>query len=83
MKKIFPPNTIKTFYRREKNFKEILSLLCFLLRLRKLKILLPVVTNVIFVRIFLYLRLNSNIRLQVGHLISEVNILVILLMLFI
>ena len=79
MKKIFPPNTIKTFYRREKNFKEILSLLCFLLRLRKLKILLPVVTNVIF----LYLTLNSNVRLQVEHLMSEVDLLVILLMLFI
>ena len=25
MKKIFPPNTIKTLYRREKNLKEILS----------------------------------------------------------
>ena len=83
MKKIFPPNTIKKFYRREKNFKEILSLLCFLLRLRKLKILLPVVTNVIFVRIFLYLTLNSNIRLQVEYIISEVNLLVIPLMLFI
>ena len=77
MKKIFPPNTIKTLLKREKNLKEILSPLCFLLRLSKLKILLLVVTNVIFARIFLNLTLNSNVRLQVEYIISEVHLLVI------
>ena len=63
MKKIFPPNTIKTLYRREKNLTEVLSPSLFPW-LSKLKILLLVVTNVIFVRIFLHLTLNSNIKLQ-------------------
>ena len=83
MKKIFPPNTLKIFYRRKKNLRKFYHLLCFLLRLSKLKTLLLVVTNVIFTIIFLYLTLNSNVGLQVEHIISEVNVLVIPLMLFI
>ena len=59
MKKIFPPNTIKTLY------------------------ILLVITNVIFLRIFLYLTLNPNVRLQVEYIITEVNLLIIHLMLFI
>ena len=42
MKEIFPHNTIKTLYRRKKNLKEFYYLLCFLLRLNKLKIMLLV-----------------------------------------
>ena len=42
MKEIFPHNTIKTLYRHQKGLKEFYHLLCFLLRLNKLKILLLV-----------------------------------------
>ena len=84
MKKIFPPNTTKTLDRcKKKIFRTFYHLLCFLVKLSKLEILLLVVTNVIFVRIFLYLTLNSNVRLQVEYTISEVNLLVIPMMLFI
>ena len=37
MKKIFPPNTIKTFYRRENFFKEILSLSPFPSKAKKIE----------------------------------------------
>ena len=48
----------------KKILRKFYHLLCFLLRLRKLKILLLVVTNVICVRIFLHLTLNSNVKLE-------------------
>ena len=83
MKKIFPPNTIKTLYWRKKNLKEILSPSLFLSKAKQMKILLPVVVNVTFVRIFLYLTLNSNVKLQIEYIISDVNLLVTPLMLFI
>ena len=67
----------------KKILRKIYHLLCFLLRLSNLKILLLAVTNVIFARIFLYLTLNANVRLQVEYTISEVNLRVIPLMLFI
>ena len=49
MKKIFLPNTIETLYTHEKILRKSYHLLCFLLRLSKFKIILLVVTNVIFV----------------------------------
>ena len=59
---------MKTLYRRKKIFRKLYHLLCFLLRLSKLKILLIIVTNVIFVRIFLYLTLNSNVTGRVCNI---------------
>ena len=54
MKKLFPPNSIKTLYRRGKNLKEILfkeKILCSHLNHLKKRVRLLVVTNVTFVRI--------------------------------
>ena len=81
MKKIFPPNTMNPSYRAKKILRKFYRLLCFLLSLSKLKFLLLVVRNVMFVRILLHLTLNSNIRLQEEYIISAVNLLVITLML--
>ena len=70
-------------YSAKKVLRKFYHLLCFLLRLSNLKILFLIVTNVIFVRMFLYLTLNSNARLQVDYIISEVNLLVMALIFFI
>ena len=48
-----------------------------------MRILSLVAINVTFVRIFLYVTLSSNVKLQVEYIIPKVNSLVIVLMLFI
>ena len=64
---------MKTLSRRKKIFRKLYHLFCFLLRLSKLKILLIIVTNVIFVRIFLYLTLNSNVTGRVHNIRSKLT----------
>ena len=82
MKKIFPPNTIKTLYMHENNLKEILSPL-LPSKTKQIENSITSSNKCDICKSFLYLTLNSNLRLQIEYITPEVNLLVIPLMLFI
>ena len=84
MKKIFPPNTIKALYRRKKNLKEILSPSLFPSKAKKIENSITSCNKCDICKNFLVSDTKFKcVRLQVEYIISEVNLFVILLMLFI
>ena len=82
MNKIFPSNTIKTLFRHEKKLKEILSPSLFRSNDKQIENFINSCNKCDFCKNFLVSDTNSNVRLQVEYIISEVNLIVIPLMLF-
>ena len=83
MKKIFPPNTIKTLYRPEKNLKGILSPSLFPSKTKQIENSITSCNKCDICKNFLVSDTKFKCKVTGKYIISEVNLLVIPLMLFI